>query len=469
MDIVPDAAIDWETCYQIVHDELFPLCVANDELIGVETEMFVLQHTSSVPAVVPFFQTGGKGLRTILHELAQQEGWSDDYCGDEHLSAAALSITIDNGDRITFEPGGQIEYSSRPHTDLHTLLMHSSALQEKLRAHLAQHSMLLLQLGINPWHTLDEIGLQIPKHAYRLLDDHFSNFSPIGKRMMRQACTQQISLDCGSSETMLAKRYLVCNLLAPYVAAMFANSGVWERNRMQMQGFRTRIWRELDNSRTGFPDLHAVERHYDRATCARTYLDYALQALIVRRGNDQQQRVCFRQWLDRGIAGVRPTVADFRQHLYTLYPEVRPRGYFELRSVDCQSSPWQSVPVAFYLGIVYHVPHLDLVLDALLPELGQQEQLMHSACYGLEHSDKQFRQRLHWLVDLAIAGLAVLPARLQCKGAEQRLQLFCEHFTLQNKTPAADIQILVQNNDQGYLCPEQLLQLETKWAALFAV
>ncbi len=467
MNNPPDYPIDKDICAQIVHDELFPLRATDDDLVGIEVEMIAAQVTAnSFPTVVPFFSAEGKGLRTMLRDLALQEGWPDTYAGDELLSKEALRLDLGEGDSLTFEPGGQIEYSSQPHTDLHKVLNRSRVVQEKLAAHLAHHSIHLLRLGINPWHTLSEIGLQIPKTTYLLLDYHFGHFSPIGRRMMQQACTQQVNLDYGASEDLLAKRYLVCNLLAPYSAAMFATSGVWDRHHMQMQTFRTHVWRELDRTRTGFPALQAIARERSRAACVQAYLDFALQALVVRLGNDKQHSTTFLDWLDVGIKGMRPTVKDFRDHLYTLFPEVRPRGYLELRSIDCQPLIWQPAPVAFYLGIVYHPPHLDRVLDALLPELGRQEEMMHLACHGLARVEANFHQRLHWLTELALAGLEALPPRFRCTGAKNRLQVFFEHFTLKNKTPAADIQMLVKNSDKGYLCPEQLLQLEEKWAAL---
>ena len=465
-DTPPSPPIDRDTCYQIAHDELFPLCTDEGDRLGIELEMCAVQVTSSPPAVVPFFNQQGKGLRSLLRELAQQEGWPDDYTGDEQLSAAALKLNLGNGDSLTFEPGGQIEYSSQPHTDLRQALANSSALQEKLRNHLNSHAMFLLQLGINPWHTLDEIGLQIAKPTYLLLRHHFTQFSPIGKRMMCQACTQQVNLDCGANDELVVKRYLVANLLAPYVAAMFSTSGVWDGNQMQMQGFRTHIWHEIDNSRVGFPALQNVAWQRTRAACAQAYLEFALQAFVVHYDNNRKLRLSFHNWIDEGRGGMKPTVEDFRRHLYTLFPEVRPRGYFELRSLDCQPAIWQPAPVAFYLGILYHAANLDRVLDALLPELGQQEKMMLTAGYGLERVTAEFHQRLQWLTDLALAGMEKLPARFRCAEAQQRLKVFFEHFTLQNKTPAADIQMLVKNNDKGYLCPEQLQRLEDQWAAL---
>ncbi len=470
MDTPLDTPIDRDACYQIVHDQLFPLCRAEGDLVGIEIEAITAQITpASLPAVVPFFNPKGKGLRTVLRDLAQQEGWSDAYEGDELLSKEALKLNWgDSGDSLTFEPGGQIEYSSAPHRDVSTVLRRSQEVQEQLAAHLAQHSIQLLRIGINPWHTVAEIGLQIPKTAYLLLDHHFGNFSPIGRRMMQQTCTQQLNLDCGAHDELVAKRYLVCNLLAPYGAAMFANSGVWDRQHMGLRGFRTHIWRELDRSRTGFPDLRGVARERSRAACAQAYVDFALQALIVHLSNSPSRGITFQDWLDAGIEGKRPTVRDFQDHLYTLFPEVRPRGYLELRSLDCQLLGWQHAPVAFYLGIVYHPTHLDRALDELLPELGQQEKMMHLACHGLAQRDENFHQRLCWLAELAITGMGTLPPRLRCADAQKRLQFFFEHFTLQSKTPAADMQLLAKNSDADYLCPAQLSRLEATWVARLA-
>ena len=467
MDIPPDTPIDRDTCYQIVHDQLLSLSPPDNDLIGIEVEMIVAKTAaSSLPTVVPFFSATGKGLRTILRELALQEGWPDGYAGDELLSKEALKLNLGEGDSLTFEPGGQIEYSSHPHTSVSEVLARSQVVQDKLAAHLARHSMQLLRLGINPWHTPYEIGLQIPKTTYLLLDHHFGHFAPIGRRMMLQACTQQVNLDCGASDELLAKRYLVCNLLAPYSAAMFANSGLWDRQHMDMRTFRTHIWRKLDSSRTGFPDLTAVAQDRSRAACVQSYVDFALQALVVHLSNDENRRITFQDWLAQGIDGKRPTVKEFQDHLYTLFPEVRPRGYLELRSIDCQPLTWQPAPVAFYLGIVYHPTYLDRALDELLPELGQQEEMMHLACHGLAQVGENFHQRLRGLTELAMAGMDTLPPRFRCPDAKKRLQVFFEHFTLQNKTPAADIQMLAKNSDKGYLCPEQLQRLEATWAAL---
>ena len=43
----------------------------------------------------------------------------------------------------------------------------------------------------------------------------------------------------------------------------------------------------------------------------------------------------FGEWVDEGIAGRRPTLADLDYHCTTLFPPVRPRGWLEVRWLDC--------------------------------------------------------------------------------------------------------------------------------------
>ena len=46
-------------------------------------------------------------------------------------------------------------------------------------------------------------------------------------------------------------------------------------------------------------------------------------------------------------------MADFELHLSTLFPEVRPKEYFELRSADTMDPGLLAAPVVFVTGIIY--------------------------------------------------------------------------------------------------------------------
>lgn len=451
--------IDKDFCYQVINDEVFRLQTIGRDLIGIEMELLAMgaRHdpdVPEVPALIPFFasQPHEKGLREILREVSLADGWQDDHTGGETFTPAALKIVLPDGDRLTFEPGGQIEYSSQPYTNLDTAVSQIKTKQKKLISALAQKGVQVFSLGINPWYTVEEIGLQVPKPEYLRMDSYFATRSPPseGRRMMRQTCTNQINLDFGADTQTLAKRFLAANLIAPYACAIFSNSAIWDRNKQGMVGFRSAIWQKTDPSRTGFPDLTTVCRDLTKEACVRSYFDFAMQADVI---HPQVRRMSFATWLQEGIAGVYPTAANFAAHLYTLFPEVRPRGYLEIRSIDGQALVWQFVPAAFYAGIIYDDANLDLVIATLATDVGRLSQLMAAATHGLQ--EKELQNRARWLMELAFKGGDY--------GVKKDLRTFYEHFTLNNKTPAADVQTIVKKAGKDYLRVADLLKLEESW------
>src|SRR5207244_6522345 len=108
------------------------------------------------------------------------------------------------------------------------------------------------------------------------------------------------------------------------------------------RGARAAMWRGVDPSRTGTAGgLDGPDG----------YLQFALNAgLLLRRGQGRYRTggpsVTFRDWMQSPGRGRHPTLDDWHYHLTTLFPEVRPRGFFELRSIDAPSPQWRSVPVA---------------------------------------------------------------------------------------------------------------------------
>jgi glutamate--cysteine ligase len=66
--------------------------------------------------------------------------------------------------------------------------------------------------------------------------------------------------------------------------------------------------------------------------------------------------VSFRAWLRGGRDVIPdrppPTTEDLAYHLTTLFPQVRPRGHYEVRFLDAQPADWWTVPVAVIAGLL---------------------------------------------------------------------------------------------------------------------
>ena len=464
---MPAARVNRDGCYEIIDSLVFQQTddhhrSNNEQLpgaIGLEMEMLAVRGgNGQLPEVVPFFSTSSVGLRELLQPLANDGKVIDDF-SSQLLDHSILKLTLADGDSLTFEPGGQIEYSSRCYDNTAEAVSAITANQRMIAKLLQEHAIDLLAIGINPWHTVDEIGLQITKPHYLALDAHFADLGSQGQRMMRQTCTNQVNLDCGTDQRTMAKRYLAANYIAPYAAAIFANSGVWDRSKTTMPGFRTAIWRETDKSRTGVADLSRLGRELTKQACVDSYFDFAMQALVIRRG---VKGVTFAEWLADGIDGQYPVIDDFQKHLYTLFPEVRPRGrYLEIRSLDSQAFVWQFVPLTFYVSLLYRDEALDQVIDRLATNNWQGN--MQLACQGLSVDDRQFVDRAKWLMELAISGIPLLPALGADKDCQERIVRFYEFFTLKGKSPASDIQTVVQNSSRGYLSVDDLRRLQERW------
>jgi len=74
---------------------------------------------------------------------------------------------------------------------------------------------------------------------------------------------------------------------------------------------------------------------------AEDWSDYVLAArlMLIHEDDDTCSPVAvpmsFGEWVDEGIAGRRPSLADLEYHCTTLFPPVRPRGWLEVRWLDC--------------------------------------------------------------------------------------------------------------------------------------
>ena len=228
-----DKALTYKDCYAWVYEKIFPLRPADycskypkwPGLVGIEVEMLPLYTqtlTQDQPSPVPLYN-GPNSLVAMLYSMQKDRpDWK--YVAAPEGSDHLMNVLLDDEDQLSFEPGGQLEFSSKPYPCLSDALRRMRDIQKQVDTAAKAHGITILQVGMNPWKSVEEIGLQMQKPRYRAMDAFFAAQGPHGQRMMRQTCTIQINLDFGGSEETLAKRYLLGSLLAPFATATFANS-----------------------------------------------------------------------------------------------------------------------------------------------------------------------------------------------------------------------------------------------------
>jgi glutamate--cysteine ligase len=140
--------------------------------------------------------------------------------------------------------------------------------------------------------------------------------------------------------------------LVPLFTAMFANSPLCDGQLNGFLSFRAHVWTDTDPARCGL--LGFVFRPN---AGFEDYVEYALDVpmyFIVRDGQwfDMTAHT-FRDFVQNGYRGHRPTLADWSAHLTTLFPEVRLKGYIEIRCTDSQPPELMLAVPALMKGIFY--------------------------------------------------------------------------------------------------------------------
>jgi glutamate--cysteine ligase len=346
--------------------------------IGIELELipvFASTHLPALPAT-----TAAVSTADVLLRIGEREGWTLQPAGND-----PPSWTLTDGSRISFEPGGQIEISSAPDAHASFVIDAVRAVVATLREAMHQVGIDLLAAGVDPFNGIDAVPLQLHRARYTRMTRFFESIGPSGIRMMRQTAAVQINVERGADPL---KRWSLLNALAPYVVALFANSPRYAGQNTGHASFRAHLWRTLDASRTGLP--------FDPTDPVRRYLDFALDAKALGSSDGTTAWVSFRNWMRGG----NPGREDWLFHLSTLFPEVRPKEFFEIRSADTIDERWLAAPIVFLTALVYDEESASR--SATLIGANSQGLLERAGREGLK--DAEIRRAVTRLAELALDG-----------------------------------------------------------------
>lgn len=374
--------------------------------VGAEVEMLALDEETRMP--VPLLGRQ-RGLVARIREHAVGAGWRE-VSGYGPIS----KFIVPGRGIVSFEPGGQIEFSSEAHSNASAVLRTLEAVVLPLRASLREQGVSLESVGIDPLNDARDVALQLPVERYETMTRYFDRRGPFGVRMMRQTAAVQVSLDRGA---LPAERWRLLNDLAPYVIAIFANSPAYLGRDSGHQSFRAHCWRSLDPTRTGIALID------DDAAMA--YARFALEA------NDMSRSLNADTPFWSGD-GAHDDVA-WQTHLTTLFPEVRPRGHFEVRSCDAIDPKYYAAPLIFLTGIAYDIASSK---DAAVLA-GESRALLRAAGeHGLR--DPSIARTARDLFQLALTGAARLGEGFCATRDLETARAFYAEYTSRDRSPADD-------------------------------
>lgn len=313
----------------------------------------------------------------LVEDAARRERWRREEGG------RAPVFTLPGGS-VAFEPGGQIEVRTDPSTAPGAAVHVARATLGALRREADALGVELVTRGMDPGPDAEAVSLQLDTPRYRRQLDHYDGLGPWGRRMMLASAALHLNLDLGGRPV---RRWAVANRMAPYLTALFANSPRWMGEETGVRSWRAEQWRRLDPSRTGL--------FRDEEDPAREYLDFALGARDFLGAPEGGPAEPFRRSWEDGAGR-----EAWRGHLTTLFPEVRPRGYLEIRSVDALRPAWLPVPALLVAGVLYDAEALMAAHELLPPPT--EERLVRAGRAGL--SDPELATTALQLFDLGIEG-----------------------------------------------------------------
>lgn len=290
---------------------------------------------------------GMPGIRALLEGLVPF-GWDPVY-----EKEAVIALKDHTGASVSLEPGGQVELSGAPLSNIHQTC-------DEVHSHLHQVKQVcdaigadVVGLGFDPEWRRDHIHW-MPKGRYKIMRDYMPTRGSLGIDMMIRTCTVQVNLDF-SSEADMIRKMRVSVALQPIATALFANSPFTEGVPNGFLSMRSQCWTDTDPDRCGMTPFV-----FDPSFGFERWVDYLLDTpmyFVYRDGiyHDVAGK-SFRDFMNGklvGFEGQIPTMRDWDDHMTTAFPEVRLKKFIEMRGAD--GGPWGNLCAlpAFWVGLLY--------------------------------------------------------------------------------------------------------------------
>jgi len=304
--------------------------------IGVEHEKFIFENHSNKRIN---FKTVSK-----IFSFLEQFGWKPIKEKNNVIGLAR------DEQSITLEPGNQIELSGAPLDSIHLICEESYKFLDELKK--AFFILILKKMSVcfDPFSKLEEVP-KTPKQRYEIMTKEMPKNGELSLYMMYQTCGTQINLDYISEKDFI-KKFKLSSFLVPISTAIFANSPIAENSLSGYLSYRSKVWQ--NTSRGGLPKFFLEDMDFEK------YTDFVINMplLFVLKNSKylNTEGKKFKDFMDGKLSilkNIKPDIEDFKNHLATIFTEVRLKKYIEIRSLDTCEWDCHCGGPAFYVGLLY--------------------------------------------------------------------------------------------------------------------
>ena len=313
--------------------------------IGTEHEKFIYR----LDGFAPVAYEGNDGIEAILHYL------SDTYDMTPIMEQGKyVALKTNYGASISLEPGGQFELSGNIVKTLHHSCVETNKHLRQMLDVTAKLGLGMIGLGFHPTASREQINW-MPKGRYKIMKSYMPKVGNLGLDMMLRTCTIQTNLDYKDEEDM-RRKFKTSLALQPIATALFANSPFKDGCLTNIQSNRALAWTDTDPDRCGVPRcVFGSNFGYEE------WIDYVLDVPMYFIYRDGQYLdvagKSFRRFITSKhkdeFFGHTALMSDFEDHITTVFPDVRLKGYLEMRGAD--GGPWSIICAlpALWVGLLY--------------------------------------------------------------------------------------------------------------------
>ena len=312
-------------------------CKKENQLsIGVEHEKFIFDNLTNKRAN---FESISK-----VFNFLEQFGWKP-------IKEKGCVIGLSReGQNITLEPGNQIELSGKKLNSVHFNCSESYKYLDELGKACKKLNLKMMSVSYDPFTKLENVP-QTPKQRYEIMTKEMPKDGKLSLHMMYQTCGTQINLDYISEKDFI-KKFKLSSFLVPISTAIFANSPIVENSLSGYLSYRSKVWQ--NTSRAGLPKIFLEDMDFEK------YTDFVINIplLFVLKNSNyfKSERKTFKDFMDGKLSimkNTKPNIGDFKNHLATIFTEIRLKQYIEIRSLDTCEWDCHCGGPAFYVGLLY--------------------------------------------------------------------------------------------------------------------
>ncbi len=349
------------------------------------------------------------------------------------LHALLDDVVLPYGSKLTFEPGGQVELSSRPFTSCGEVSAALAGDTAAIRDVLAVHDIGLYAAGVDPDRPL---ALETSEQRYVAMRRYFDAANAAGGHMMCTTAAIHVNVDAGQDE-IGRRRWRLAHAIGPMLVASFADSPFVGGRASGWMSSRMAAWLAIDSTRCA-PALSGAPRSGMNGLGSsphESWAEYALDANVMFIRTEGGYRpvpapLPFRRWIDNGHELGHPTEDDLLYHLTTLFPPVRTKGWLELRMIDMLPDPWWRVAIAVTFALLCDTEASGVAEEATA-RCG--DRWYEAARFGLAD------ERLRVAAQRCFAAVGDAVSRMTCDAlTRDAVQRYTERFISRGRSPAAD-------------------------------